>query len=938
MNDTVPGSTLLLLEGRFEEALNQMRSRHPEKGGALSPAIRLMFAELLERTGRLIESRELLEAVRESTQLAEPEQARCELLEGLLAKHYGHLRESAHAFRRACRMAEKCGSLELLCWSQMRLLGVSGEVGGIEPIGSLPTELRRNTERVATPSVSVAYHVFTAEYEAKRGRLAVSRHHSDLAESLLSRHPNVWLRGLLDLQQSCLCYLGGDFASALAAARHALVVSGQSGHVLTRLIALADMAAAYLAIGQPARAEGCLGVALAEANPQEQVYGLLLETLAEAQLVRRDVAGCAASLDRAQHIATSLSQSRSSWHRTWNLRTQARLLQRGGNWRESLQLISGGGQRERGKSRSFTDTQVDVLEALALTRIGPAQQATEALLGLFQHPAESSMLFQGLAVTAAASLVAYNKNRSESLPQFARALRILGATGEASSLVEMVDQCLPIIEDTTGRTTPRVASGPKGPLWRPSEVVCHLEAATPVVPARRPDEGDLGAFVGTLPDLMAEPRTLGEETLRILAGLGWIRAGCVEQSGGLGPPTVVASYFGRGSTAASLDADASVGSSVRVNLGTRHGRGYELLLAPKDSFASLLHCGALSRLINALRGDAPGDGVSPAEMAQADTEQAVDDEFGVFRSPAMMALLNSARRIAPLNIMILLTGESGTGKEVVANIIHRASGLAASPFVAFNCATVPRDMVESQLFGYRRGAFTGAVEPFKGVIRAAEGGTLFLDEVGELPLETQPKLLRFLDAKEIQPLGEATPQRVAVRVVAATNADLERMVKEGRFREDLYYRLNVVHFRIPPLRERRDEICPLIQRFLGQYAEEFGKTGIRMSDETMEHLLLYSWPGNVRRLSHEMRRLAAFHESGSVIQTRDLTPEFLEDCQPRPAVTAESQAQTSEAHQAAFAERVPVPARALGRVWCSTGPTVRDRRCVVGERVATCGW
>jgi len=152
-------------------------------------------------------------------------------------------------------------------------------------------------------------------------------------------------------------------------------------------------------------------------------------------------------------------------------------------------------------------------------------------------------------------------------------------------------------------------------------------------------------------------------------------------------------------------------------------------------------------------------------------------------------------------------------------------------------------MVDSQLFGYRRGAFTGAVQGFRGVIEAADGGTLLLDEVGELPLEIQPKLLRFLDSGEVQALGEAGPRRLKVRVVAATNADLEKLVQEGRFREDLFYRLNVVRFRLPPLRERREEIEPLISMFLSKYSAEFGKHGISLSQAAREHLLLFSWPG-----------------------------------------------------------------------------------------------
>jgi transcriptional regulator with PAS, ATPase and Fis domain len=236
----------------------------------------------------------------------------------------------------------------------------------------------------------------------------------------------------------------------------------------------------------------------------------------------------------------------------------------------------------------------------------------------------------------------------------------------------------------------------------------------------------------------------------------------------------------------------------------------------------------------------------------------------------MLTLLASARRVAPLGITVLLTGESGTGKEVIARSIHRASGDVHSRFVAFNCSTVPRDMVDSQLFGYRRGAFTGAAQGFKGVLHAAEGGTLLLDEVGELPLDTQPKLLRFLDTGEVQALGEAAPRRVKVRIIAATNANLEALVAEGRFREDLFYRLNVVRFRLPPLRERREEVVPLIAMFLARYTSEFGKHNISLSEAAMEHLLLYPWPGNVRELSHEIRRLVALGESDSVVDVFDL--------------------------------------------------------------------
>jgi len=198
-------------------------------------------------------------------------------------------------------------------------------------------------------------------------------------------------------------------------------------------------------------------------------------------------------------------------------------------------------------------------------------------------------------------------------------------------------------------------------------------------------------------------------------------------------------------------------------------------------------------------------------------------------------------------------------------------------------------MLESQLFGHRRGAFTGADRDSPGLIRSARDGTLFLDEIGELGLDLQPKLLRFLESGEISPLGESTPITVRVRIIAATNSNLEQLVNEGRFREDLFYRLNVIRLRIPPLRERRDEIPALVHHFAGEAAVEFRKEHIRVGEEAMERLLLYSWPGNIRQLNNELRRMVALAEPNTVIGVAALSDAIVADTvgQPRRAATGE---------------------------------------------------
>jgi two-component system NtrC family response regulator len=218
---------------------------------------------------------------------------------------------------------------------------------------------------------------------------------------------------------------------------------------------------------------------------------------------------------------------------------------------------------------------------------------------------------------------------------------------------------------------------------------------------------------------------------------------------------------------------------------------------------------------------------------------------------------------------MLIRGESGTGKELLARAIHYASPRARRPFVAINIAALPDTLIESELFGHERGAFTGADRELRGRFELAEGGTLLLDEVGELPRATQVKLLRVLQEHTIERLGSTRPVRLDVRVIAATNRDLEAMVHSGDFREDLYYRLNVVTVVVPPLRDRREDIPLLVERFLGQFASETGGEPKRVSREAMDLLLRYAYPGNVRELENLIHR-AVVLSRGAMITTSDL--------------------------------------------------------------------
>jgi hydrogenase-4 transcriptional activator len=318
-----------------------------------------------------------------------------------------------------------------------------------------------------------------------------------------------------------------------------------------------------------------------------------------------------------------------------------------------------------------------------------------------------------------------------------------------------------------------------------------------------------------------------------------------------------------------------------VPLGTWRDREWQLVASVAPTVAARTAWLAVHGLASCGRALAAARREARERDALWPLDNPDDPSSGLFGSEQMKELLRTARRYAVAPINLLITGETGVGKEVMARVIHDASR-PGKPFIPFNCAAVPGDMLENQLFGHRRGAYTGADDAFPGVIRSAEGGTVFLDEIGEIGKDLQPKLLRFLESGEVQPLGEAHPVRTNVRVVAATNHDLGQLVREGRFREDLFFRLNI-GLHIPPLRERREEIPKLVEVFLDRFARDFNKGCLRPADETLEYLVLYAWPGNVRELMNELRRMAALAETDAVLMPEHLHANIVASRRTRPA-------------------------------------------------------
>jgi len=275
------------------------------------------------------------------------------------------------------------------------------------------------------------------------------------------------------------------------------------------------------------------------------------------------------------------------------------------------------------------------------------------------------------------------------------------------------------------------------------------------------------------------------------------------------------------------------------------------------------------------------------DLLERDMSRSVGERAIVAASDSMIALLELLERTAAYKSTVLVTGESGTGKEVIARAIHAQSPRRNECFVAINCGAIPENLLESELFGHVKGAFTGASRAKRGLFAEANKGTLFLDEIAELPSTLQVKLLRAIQEEEIRPVGDTKSQEIDVRVIAATARDLELEMAEGRFREDLFYRLNVVRLEVPALRDRRQDVPLLVDHFLGRLREELGKDVRSVSDEALDLLVAYQWPGNVRELENMIER-AMILSDGDCIEVAALPPSIGSSVKGRPASSARS--------------------------------------------------
>jgi DNA-binding NtrC family response regulator len=683
--------------------------------------------------------------------------------------------------------------------------------------------------RAGDAQITARVHLVFGRLEGKAGHYDTALKHFDLARAVLSVDHSLWISSAIDLDHASIVGLCGDYIGAVKLASRGMSDATASGWLKGQALAATNLAFFHAMLGNDAEARHCLESTPGRFAATAAYRIATAETLAQLAFSSGDFHGALEILNDTE----SESPDSLCWYEVSRAITRAQIL-----------LASGD---NHGAERCATDaipkaTQLQNASAEAMLRLLVTEASLDGELGVDVSKMVTSDEARSPELQATASLV------------LGKTLRRAGVMASGSDILRRGVRLLDLLN-------------------APSHL--RAEAATPedLRGTVQHASATLDAAVALL-DLAGHPHILGAEAVALLKGSRCAARLALVAAGPSGVRVV--DSLGWDSPEAAAAAAAPADAIEHLPLGRRTDETWTLVvepvreLEPYCTFAAIRKLLALALSLDGYRRDEKQRAALwPADALDGDSEC-------VWASEQMSEILTTARRIAaaPAPLPVLITGETGTGKEMVARAIHRASDRADRPFLPFNCAAVPREMLESQLFGYRKGAFTSADSGFQGVIRAAAGGTLFLDEIGEIGADIQPKLLRFLETHEIHPLGEPHPITVDVRVIAATNASVERLIADGKFRDDLFYRLNVMRLSLPPLRERREEIPPLVQHHVRKFADEQRKGCLTVSDETLEYLLLYSWPGNVRQLANEIRRMVALAEADSTLTPALLSPEI----------------------------------------------------------------
>jgi len=831
----------LLRTGLLTEALQALRAE-PASSDKL---LRILIADLAYHTGS--SSNRATQDICRSILRAAPSGellARAALLLASALGDDGHWNEALPLLERSLDAARQTTDSELAVHVGVKLMKGLLETQGPGSLRPLAGEVRRHAARTGDPQIHALLHVRLGELEARLGSLETASRHLIVADQLLSTDPNYYIEGTLRLSQSVLEAYSSNHERALAAALAAIRLARRSGHRFTLISGTLNAGLLSVQTGRLDEAEQLFASIEPQARGQPALAMALLDNLAELRLLQGQFEEAEALIERVQALASEHPSLRSSWQYVGTSETRLRILRH-----RNPAMARYEARRAVAAAEAFGDrllaNSLRLLEADILIDANERSEAADRIMRTLADRDRFSLLMLGELNRVQARLALLNGDLNRANNYLNNATLVMAEVGTALSRRSLAD-----VE--TQFETRGISAKASAACWNSTEA------------AARADE--FYVALASVIDAAERPRLIANYVANGLAKCPITRR------------VILARRYGERTEEVTLAErrGARSGEVVRreIELLEPDTAASSLILEVEPSLRGVETADAIRKVIEAALASLAARRQELLRKSLWPLEPQTIDFEGIVGSTVMQAALEDARRCAEASLPALITGETGTGKELVAKHIHRLSPAAAGPFMPFNCSAVPRDMLASQLFGYRRGAFTGAVDNFPGIIRAAASGTLFLDEIGELSLEAQPKLLRFLESSEIHPLGELQPIRVNVRVVAATNVHLEKLMQEGRFREDLYYRLNVARIHLPPLRERREEIPALVDFYLDKYSQESRRARLRVSDEALEFLMLYNWPGNIRQLANEIRRIVAFAEPGSMLVPSMLAPEI----------------------------------------------------------------
>jgi transcriptional regulator with PAS, ATPase and Fis domain/tetratricopeptide (TPR) repeat protein len=827
--------------GRFGDALRALDNSKPISARAEREVLR---AQLLEQVGQYEPARILAATLLKSKNLAPSRRSECEAVLGRVLFDEGNTERGLAHLQRAALIAQQAADLHALFGAKLYLLIILSDRSGPAAGSSILADVRQIATRLGDPEITARLHLFVAQAEAKRGLLENARRHTSLASRILQTSPNAFLEAFTGNLDLAVAVLRSEFDVAKECGFRALALAEQSGVAKIRSAILGNMGNLFYELGDFERATSYFETALSACPANGANTTAVLDSLARIQLIQGRSDLCLATLDRIES-GIHIEQDRLSYEHRRAAFARVDLLKSEGRIDEALARIDSVLELAERTGDDLLRKEVQLAKAELLQTSGRTSSSmalvAEATLGLIGASPE---LYAFGEQILACALTTIDERSSEA--HHARAFRMYRGIGSVPRQTQLAV--------SWGQARSRQASDADRTLTEPLE---KAEARS----ARLTLHGLAAAFThATRPELIAA------EFVNILSAADCVSTARATVRSAKETEEII-------SEAASGTYDRNI-PEQRFSIGFSGSREIQLHIRQKSGVDSVASINAVTLLLNSLHEIQRARAEREERATLWPIEELPNDERAMI-SGRMRELMEYARRIARTKVNVLITGESGTGKEILARAIHDFSDRAGRPFVPFNCTAIPRDLLESQLFGHRRGAFTGADRDQLGLIRAAREGTLFLDEVGELGLDLQPKLLRFLESGEISPLGEPGSLTIDVRIVAATNANLEDAVRAGRFREDLFYRLNVVRLTIPPLRERRDEIPGFVNHFVTRAAEEFKKGQLRVAEETMERLLLYRWPGNVRQLQNEMRRMVALTEPDSTLLPHAISEDIL---------------------------------------------------------------